>query len=108
MCFFDSQELDPNDLDTFHKFIPRGQEDPIFDPQQSSNENEESTNEEGTNLADLILEKIAEHEATQSGKPEVVGGGAAEDAVEIPKKALDVFQKYALPVIHALRQCREN
>ena len=74
--------------------MPRGQEDPIFGTEQADNENEGAANEEGTNLADLILEKIAEHEAAQSGQPEIVGGGPAEDAVEIPKKALDVFQKF--------------
>jgi essential nuclear protein 1 len=83
------QEIDPNDLDIFHKFIPRGDDDPIFNPQQAGDENGG-----GTSLADLILEKIAAHEAAQGDQPQVIGGGAEEDAVEIPMKALDVFQKY--------------
>ncbi|KAI5284273.1 snoRNA-binding rRNA-processing protein [Ascosphaera atra] len=82
-------ELDPNDLDTFHKFIPReGQEDPIF-----GTEEEEQGEQQGTNLADLILEKIAEFEAKQSGQPQVMGGGAPEDAVQIPMKAVEVYTK---------------
>lgn len=78
-------------MDTFHKFVPRGEEDPIFGAQQSDENNEGS----GTNLADLILEKIAAHEAAQAGQPNVLGGGAPEDAVEIPAKAIEVYDKYA-------------
>ncbi|KAL1956675.1 hypothetical protein VTO42DRAFT_6925 [Malbranchea cinnamomea] len=81
-------ELDPNDLEMFHKFVPGGDQDPIFNPTQSSEGNGESTN-----LADLILEKIAAHEAAQSGQKQVMGGGAPDDAVEIPMKAVDVYQK---------------
>lgn len=51
-------------------------------------------NGESTNLADLILEKIAAHEAGQSTEPLVLGGGAPEDAIEIPAKALEVYDKY--------------
>lgn len=50
--------------------------------------------EPGTNLADLILQKIAVHEATQTGQHEVIGGGAPEDAIEIPAKVLEVYTKY--------------
>ncbi|KAK2746114.1 snoRNA-binding rRNA-processing protein [Onygenales sp. PD_40] len=82
-------EIDPNDLDMFHKFVPRGEEDPIFHP----NNPDEQEDGQPTNLADLILEKIAAYEATKSGQPDVLGGGAPEDAVEIPAKALEVYQK---------------
>lgn len=83
------QEVDPNDLDTFHKFLPRDEEDPIFDPREPN----ENTGE-GTNLADLILEKIAEYEAKQSGEgAQVQGGGPPEDAVQIPAKAIEVYEK---------------
>ncbi|KAI5289702.1 snoRNA-binding rRNA-processing protein [Ascosphaera aggregata] len=83
-------EIDPNDLDMFHKFIPReGQEDPIF----GTADEEESSGQQGTNLADLILEKIAEFEAKQSGQPSIVGGGPPEDAVQIPMKVVEVYSK---------------
>ncbi|KAF3895380.1 SnoRNA-binding rRNA-processing protein [Trichophyton interdigitale] len=82
-------EVDPNDLDMFHKFLPRDDEDPIFHPREGSTEG----NGESTNLADLILEKIAAHEAGQSTEPLVLGGGAPEDAIEIPAKALEVYDK---------------
>lgn len=74
----------------FHKFVPRDEEDPIFNPGESN-----SGDGQGTNLADLILEKIAEHEAKQSGQggPSVHGGGPPEDAVQIPAKAVEVYEK---------------
>ena len=50
---------------------------------------------QGTNLADLILEKIAAHESTQTGAPVVQGGGILEDAVELPAKVVEVYTKYA-------------
>lgn len=58
-----------------------------------------------TNLADLILEKIAEHEAKLNGEnlgaPYIQGGGVPEDAVQIPAKAVEVYEKYATPT-HSL------
>ncbi|KKK24779.1 hypothetical protein P175DRAFT_0514440 [Aspergillus ochraceoroseus IBT 24754] len=85
-------EVDPNDLDMFHKFVPRGDEDPIFNP--SGPEASGQT----TNLADLILEKIAEHEAKQAGHtgPIIQGGGLPEDAVQIPAKAVEVYEKVGM------------
>lgn len=85
------QEVDPNDLDMFNKFMPGGhEEDPIFHPREPGAQGQT------TNLADLILEKIAEHEAKQSGEgaPHIQGGGLAEDAVQIPAKAIEVYEKY--------------
>lgn len=78
----------------FNKFIPGGHEsDPIFGGARDS-----SAHGQTTNLADLILEKIAEHEAKQAGQhgepTRIHGGGAAEDAVQIPAKAVEVFEKY--------------
>lgn len=73
----------------FHKFIPGGDEDPIFNPSEQGAG-------QSTNLADLILEKIAEHEAKQSGAdhaPIIQGGGLPEDAVQIPAKAVEVYEK---------------
>ncbi|KUL84158.1 hypothetical protein ZTR_07221 [Talaromyces verruculosus] len=87
----DRGEVDPTDLDVFNKFIPAGDQDPIFDP---SEEGEEGS---GVNLADLILQKIAAYEANQSGGGQVIkGGGAPEDAVQIPAKALEVYEKVGM------------
>ncbi|KAE8157428.1 Bystin-domain-containing protein [Aspergillus tamarii] len=85
-------EVDPNDLDMFHKFVPGGDEDPIFNP------SEQGAGGQSTNLADLILEKIAEHEAKQNGDngPFIQGGGLPEDAVQIPAKAVEVYEKVGM------------
>lgn len=74
----------------FNKFIPAGEQDPIFDPRPA-----ECQEDSGVNLADLILEKIAAYEANQSGDGQsiVKGGGVPEDAVQIPAKALEVYEK---------------
>lgn len=73
----------------FNKFIPE-EEDPIFSPGAG----------QSTNLADLILEKIAEHEAQTGGgdgnERQVVGGGPPEDAVQIPAKAIEVYEKVGM------------
>lgn len=56
----------------------------------------QTDNEDGevTNLADIILAKIAAHEAGQSGHPVVQGGGLLEEAVELPAKVVEVYSKY--------------
>lgn len=94
------QEIDPNDLDMFHKFMPGGDQDPIFNSGQSDG----NEGGEGTNLANLILEKIAAYEAKQAGEnqPKIMGGGRPEDAVQIPAKAVEVFEKYVSRLLSSL------
>ena len=58
-------------------------------PMQGTNAQED----EGTNLADLILEKIAAHEAATAREPIIQGGGPPEDAVELPAKVVEVYSK---------------
>ncbi|EEH39078.2 bystin [Paracoccidioides lutzii Pb01] len=82
-------EVDPNDLDTFHKFVPRGEEDPIFNPRNPDDQEQG----QGTNLADMILEKIAAYEARKGDQPQIIGGGEMENAVELPAKAVEVYQR---------------
>lgn len=88
--FFLSQEIDPHDLDLFNKFVPDGPPDSIL-----PSINRTDGHGHGTNLAELILEKIAAHEAAQADKPVVQGGGPPEDAVELPAKVVEVYSKYA-------------
>ncbi|MCJ1474410.1 snoRNA-binding rRNA-processing protein [Lambiella insularis] len=84
-------EVDPKDLDLFNKFIPSG-EDPTLDLKARATQ----TENQGTNLADLILEQIEAHEAAQGGKPAIQGGGLPEDAVELPAKVVEVYTKIGL------------
>lgn len=76
----------------FHKFVPRGETDPIFGSGKEEQQQQQQQ-QEGTNLADLILEKIAAFEAKQSGQPPVVGDGPPEGAVEVPTKVVEVYEK---------------
>ena len=85
-------ELAPDDLATYSKFFPT-QEDPLLS-QGWGGEAEETEEGQGTNLADLILEKIAAHEAAQAS-----GGGAhnapgpIDEDFEIPPKVVEVYTK---------------
>ncbi|KAF2643862.1 Bystin-domain-containing protein [Massarina eburnea CBS 473.64] len=85
-------EIDPNDLATFNKFIPTD-DNPIVWPGQEAQNNGDG----GTDLAELILQRIAEHEASIPAQPRhVVGGGDPEDAVELPLKVVEVYSKVGM------------
>lgn len=88
-------EIDPEDLAAWDKFNPSFDPAILLDPK-----NDSQAAGPGTNLADLILEKIAAHEA-QSGGPEadarnVQGGGDPEDAVELPGKVVEVYTQIGM------------
>ena len=76
-------------MDLFNKLIPGNQEFRLPSVKQVD---EEDGN--WTSLSDLILEKIAAHEATQDGEVEIQGGGPPEDAIELPAKVVEVYSKY--------------
>ena len=86
-------ELSPVDQAMFAKFMPE-QEDELLKTGWGGQAEEE---EEGTtNLADLILEKIAEKEAREarlrgSGNQEP---GPVDEDFEIPAKVVEVYTKY--------------
>ncbi|KAF1995565.1 Bystin-domain-containing protein [Amniculicola lignicola CBS 123094] len=83
-------EIDPNDLETFNKFMPTD-DNPIVWPGE-----EAAPEGPGTDLAALILEKIAQHEAARPQPHEIMGGGAPEDAIELPAKVVEVYSKIGL------------
>lgn len=77
-------EIDANDLAAWNKFIPTD-DNPIVWPGE-----EAQPSGPGTDLAALILEKIAAHEAGgEVQHPEIQGGGAPEDAIELPAKVVE-------------------
>lgn len=78
-------EIDASDLAAWNKFIPTD-DNPIVWPGE-----EAQPSGPGTDLAALILEKIAAHEAGggQVQLPEIQGGGAPEDAIELPAKVVE-------------------
>lgn len=104
----EEEELDPAEMATYKKFLPDGDEIDGFAPSLAGLSTGESKRiiddtalpaEEGqtTNLADLILQRIAEKEARDAamgdGQAPIFGGGAPEDAVELPAKVVDTFEK---------------
>ena len=58
--------------------------------------------DQGTNLADLILEKIAAHEATQTGQPIPRNLDEFEEPVELPAKVVEVYSKYAIFMLYII------
>lgn len=86
-------EIAPEDLATYNKFFPQEQEDDDLLkkgwPGVAADEQEEAPS---TNLADLILEKIALHEAGQDRGAENEPGPIDED-FEIPEKVVEVYTK---------------
>lgn len=80
-------EIDVNDLAAWNKFIPTD------DPSTIWTGEEAQPSGQGTDLAALILEKIAAHEAGgEVQQPDIQGGGAPEDAIELPAKVVEGTQ----------------
>ncbi|KAL9030174.1 MAG: hypothetical protein Q9180_006938 [Flavoplaca navasiana] len=87
----EEQDVDPNDSDLFNKYMQQPtRQDPVSPSAQEGDG-------QVTSLADLILEKIAMHESAQSRTP-AVHGGPPEEAVELPRKVIDVYTKYEGPM----------
>ncbi|TFB05168.1 hypothetical protein CCMA1212_002582 [Trichoderma ghanense] len=82
-------EVDPEDLDTYRKFMGDEEEDDLLKHGWDLKPSGEAQGE-SVNLADLILEKIAAHEAAQAG-----GGNvrAPDDDYELPPKVVEVYTK---------------
>ncbi|TKA29260.1 hypothetical protein B0A50_03770 [Salinomyces thailandicus] len=86
-------EVDPEDLETFNRFNPSFDPATLLQP-GPSDAGDNSNQGPGTNLADLILEKIAAHEAepsTGGPHPPIHGGGDPSDAIELPAKVVEVY-----------------
>lgn len=83
-------EVEPADLDTYNKILP-SDEDPLLKHGWGGQAKAEEENPQGTNLADLILAKIAAHEASQAraaGEIEPV-----DEDYELPPKVVEVYTK---------------
>ena len=89
------QEVDPNDRDIFNRFHPPT-DDPstLFDNPSTGDPPEAPESQETTNLADLILEKIAAHEAaTNSQNPATSAHQPypSDEEEPLPQKVVDVY-----------------
>lgn len=106
-------DMDPEELAVYKRFLQDGEELADFAPSianlstddmrksqhtSQANRHEEVDEQQIQNLADLILQRIAEKEAREAAgsgdqAQHFMGGGAMEDAVEIPMKVVDTFTK---------------
>lgn len=87
-------EVDPNDLETFRKFMPgQEEEDDLLKHGWDRKPAGDEQQEESTNLADLILQKIAAHEAAQARGGNVPGPAPIDDEYELPPKVIEVYTK---------------
>ncbi|KAL6891111.1 Bystin domain-containing protein [Trichoderma longibrachiatum] len=82
-------EVDPQDLDTYRKFMGDEEEDDLLKHGWDLKGSGEAQGE-SVNLADLILEKIAAHEAAQAGGDNV---RPPDDDYELPPKVVEVYTK---------------
>ena len=86
-------ELAPEDRDTFGKFFP-AEDDPSQMLKESWGGADEGQQEEqGTDLTALILERIAQFEAKQSGQPGAGPSGPQDDGFFVHPKVLEVYTK---------------
>lgn len=87
-------ELDPEDLETYRKFFPDSEDEPaamLRDAGWGSKggQDEDMGGGGGTNLTELILEKIAEHEAAEARRE----AGLPEENYELPPKVIEAYSK---------------
>ncbi|KAI5368125.1 Putative bystin [Septoria linicola] len=96
-------EVDPEDNETWNKLMGGGV-DPskLFDAPRDGEEEDEEGEAKGPDyLSNLILEKIAAHEAAQQrgdapAPQQIIGGGAQEDAVELDGRVVEVYTQVGL------------
>lgn len=89
----EEMEVEPEDLETYKKFMPDDEDDLLkhgWDRKPSGPDEGESVN-----LADLILQKIAAHEAAEARKE----AGLPVDDYELPPKVVEAYTKWAPPAL---------
>jgi essential nuclear protein 1 len=88
-------EVEVEDLDTFNKFLPSGGDDnPLAGWDRDGDGDDNENQGGGTNLADLILAKIAQQEAGMGGREPMAD--AIDEDYELPPKVVDVFTQIGL------------
>ncbi|KAB5572093.1 Bystin-domain-containing protein [Coniochaeta sp. 2T2.1] len=88
-------EIEVDDLETFNKFLPSGADDNPLAGWAAGGERENTQTEgQGTNLADLILRKIAEREAGMGGREPMAD--AVDEDYELPPKVIEVYTQIGM------------
>lgn len=85
-------DLTQAELAAFNRFIPPASH-PLLD---DSGDEDPPVEGSGTDLTTLILAKIAAHEAQQQQSGGIRPEGVPSDAVELPAKAVEVYEKVGL------------
>jgi essential nuclear protein 1 len=83
-------EIDPDDLATYRKFLPEEEDDLLKHGWDRNPDGDQEEEGQGVNLADLILEKIAEKEAAQARREQLA---PPDDDYELPPKVVEVYTK---------------
>ncbi|KKF92421.1 Uncharacterized protein C13G1.09 [Ceratocystis fimbriata CBS 114723] len=83
-------DVDPEDLEAYRKFLPELDQDPLLAHgwNQKPDDGMAEDDEQPTNLADLIMEKIMQHEADMERRE----SGPIDDD-ELPEKVVLVYTK---------------
>ncbi|POS82925.1 hypothetical protein EPUL_004883 [Erysiphe pulchra] len=93
------QDVEVADFEAFKKFFPE-EEDSLLKHGWGGQKGNDSDLHQGggINLADLILDKIAAHEASQTKNGQRPGGGfkKSNEEFQIPEKVVDVYTKVGL------------
>ncbi|PSR79309.1 Bystin-domain-containing protein [Coniella lustricola] len=91
----DEADIAPEDLATFKKFLAADEEDPLLKHNfwdSNPDAGQEQQQQGGTNLADLIMERIQEFEAT-GGQRQEMGGMDDFPEEDLPPKVIEVYAK---------------
>lgn len=87
------EDVAPEDLEVFNKFLPPAGDDALLRHGWGGKRNGAEDSKPGINIADLILQRIAEHEAANE-RVEMREKGIAppdEDEEELSEKVVEVF-----------------
>ncbi|KAK8080666.1 hypothetical protein PG997_008484 [Apiospora hydei] len=91
----EEEEIEVDDLATFNRFMPTENQDPLLQHGWPGQE-QGAAPEQSTNLADLIMAKIAAHESGGGATLEPRDLGPPDEEFELPPKVVEVYTKIGM------------
>ncbi|KAK8127493.1 hypothetical protein PG984_008601 [Apiospora sp. TS-2023a] len=91
----EEEEIEVDDLATFNKFMPTENEDPLLEHGWPGQEQHAAPGQ-STNLADLIMAKIAAAESGGGATLEPRDLGPPDEEFELPEKVVEVYTKIGM------------
>lgn len=91
----EEEEIEVDDLATFNKFMPTENQDPLLEHGWPGQEQHAAPGQ-STNLADLIMAKIAAHESGGGATLEPRDLGPPDEEFELPEKVVEVYTKIGM------------